>query len=463
MRHYKKVWLEGIGAFWQCLRRFWNSFLSGAKNEGRLSLILATCYAARMIRPLALYIGFRYTRAKKRSGFVSFISMASMIGIALGVAVLITVISVMNGFDQKIREQFFAIAPQVTVMTDQNLQGRWQKLQRTVMAVPGVEKVAPYVSGKGMLSFQGQVTGVEVMGVDPQKEQAISALAKRMTEGSLSSLVSGSYNMVLGNQLAAQLGARVGDRLVLLTPETTNTPLGISPRYRRFTVSGIFHVGGGLGFDAGVAYIALPDAAKLYRAAERVSGLHVKLDDLYQANSVSLAIAEQLSPYFSITNWTRTFGAFFKALAMEKTMMFLILILIVAVAAFNLVSTLVMVVNDKRADIAIVRTLGATRGTIMWIFIFQGAIVGLVGVLLGLLLGLLLTWNATAIVSWIQQVFHVQLISASVYFVDYLPTLIVPADVVRITLSAWGLSLLATLYPAWRAFKLQPAEALRYE
>lgn len=416
-----------------------------------------------MVKPFSLYIALRYTRAKKRSGFISFISLASMLGIALGVAVLITVISVMNGFDEKIREQFFAMAPQVTVTTEADLTGQWKTLEQTVIQVPGVQAAAPYVSGKGMLSFHGQVSGVEVLGILPKEEKNISSLREKMLEGDLSVLKAGTYQMLIGDELAYRLGLRLGDHLILLTPETSNSPLGIQPRYRRFTIGGIFHVGGSLGFDTGVVYIHLEDASKLFRGAERLSGLHIKLQDLYQAQLVSKRISQRLPPYFSVTNWTDVFGTFFKALAMEKNMMFMILILIVAVAAFNLVSTLVMVVNDKRADIAILRTLGSRRSTILWIFIFQGALVGLLGILLGVILGLILTMNATHIVNAIQQLFHVQLISASVYFIDYLPTRIVITDILKIIGWAFLLSLAATIYPAVRAYHVQPAEALRYE
>ncbi|MDF1796827.1 MAG: lipoprotein-releasing ABC transporter permease subunit [Coxiellaceae bacterium] len=416
-----------------------------------------------MIRPLSLYIGLRYTRAKRRNGFISFISSASMIGIALGVAVLITVLSVMNGFDYEIRHRFFAVAPQVTAFTAQGLQGRWQNLQARINKVPGVKASAPYANGKGMLSFQGQVSGVEVMGIVPTEENKISSIGGKMKDGSLNSLQPGKFNMVIGYKLADNLGLSVGDKLVLLTPQTTTSPLGIQPRYRRFTIGGIFDAGGGFGFDTGVAYINLSDAQRLYAGGQMYSGLHIKLDNLYQAVAMSKAIAEHLPNTFMVSNWTRQFGPFFKALAMEKTMMFIILILIVAVAAFNLVSTLVMVVNDKQADIAILRTLGAKPRSIFATFIFQGALVGLIGVVLGVILGLLLSYNATNIVSYLQRAFHVQLISASVYFVDFLPVRIMPMDIVEISLWAFGLSLVATLYPAYRAFKTQPAEALRYE
>lgn len=416
-----------------------------------------------MIRPLSLYIGLRYTRAKRRNGFISFISLASMLGIAIGVAVLITVLSVMNGFDYEIKHKFFAMAPEVTVFSSIDLGDRWHALQQQVDRTAGVRASAPFVNGKGMLSFRGQVSGVEVMGVLPKQEAKISALASKMVEGSLNSLQAGRYNMVLGYKLADNLGLRTGDKLVLLTPETTSSPLGIQPRYRQFTVSGVFDAGGGFGFDNGVAYINLTDAEKLFRGGKTYGGLHVKIHNIYQAGLLSRQLAQQLPPEYLISTWMQQYGAFFKALAMEKTMMFIILILIVAVAAFNLVSTLVMVVNDKQADIAILRTLGARPRSILFIFIFQGAIIGLIGLALGVIFGLLLADNASALVSFLQDKLHMQLISASVYMVDYLPVRIIPMDIVKICIWAFGLCLLATLYPAYRAYKTQPAEALRYE
>lgn len=416
-----------------------------------------------MIKPLSLYIGLRYTRAKKRSQFVSFISLASMIGIMLGVAVLITVLSVMNGFDSEITHRFFAIAPQVTVFTSHPQRDNPADLQAKVASVPGVKALAPFVSGKGMLSHAGQVSGAQVIGITPALENNISSLGKKMLDGELATLTPGSFHAVLGIKLATSMGLRVGDKLVLLTPQTTVSPLGISPRYRQLTVSGIYHVGGGFGFDNGVIYMNRHDASRLFAGGDALYGWHVTLKNIYDATPVSNTIALKMPNNYFVSNWTQTFGAFFKAIAMEKSMMFVILCLIVAVAAFNLVSSLVMAVNDKQADIAILRTLGANRSTIMGAFIIQGAMIGLIGTLLGIVLGLLLAENATAVVNGIEHLFHVQLIPASVYFIDFLPTKIEVSDIWHIGLMAFVMSLLATLYPAKRAFNTQPAEALRYE
>ena len=417
-----------------------------------------------MFRPFFIFMGLRYTRAKRRNHFISFISFASMLGIALGVAVLITVLSVMNGFDEQIRTRFFDIAPQVTVISPEAITNHtWQPLAQQLATVSGVAGAAPFIDGKGMLVHDGVVSGVEVVGIIPAEEQHISALSQKIVDGSLSALQPGKFGIVLGQKLAINLGTSVGDTITLFTPEANSTPFGLIPRFREFTVVGIFNTQSGFGFDAGVVYIAMQDAAALFPGGQAVVGMHVKLQDLYAAPHVTDLLQAMLPPGFYVSNWTEQFGAFFKALAMEKTMMFVILLLIVAVATFNLVSTLVMVVNEKRADIAILRTLGAKPRTVMGIFMVQGLIVGVVGTCLGVVGGLLLSWNATAIVSAIQHTFHVQLVSSSVYFVDYLPSEVSWRDVWQIAGVSLGLSILATLYPAWMAARTNPAEALRYE
>jgi lipoprotein-releasing system permease protein len=417
-----------------------------------------------MIRPVALYIGLRYTRAKRRNNFISFISFASMIGIALGVAVLVVVLSVMNGFDYQIRHQFFSIAPEVTVMTNSNsIVDSWKDVSKQVMTVPGVTQAAPYLSGKGMLTSQGLVNGVEVQGVIASEEMKISILPSKVDMGSFDSLTQGSFNMVIGGKLAGSLGLVVGDKVTLFLPESTSTPFGIIPRFKRFTVSGVFNTGSGFGYDTGIAYVNFHDAAKLFKTSQAVGGLHLKINNIYAAPGITDTLQAMLPPSYYVSNWTSQFGAFFHALAMEKTMMFVILLLIVGVAAFNLVATLVMVVNDKRADIAILRTLGASPRTIMMIFVIQGAVVGLIGTLFGLVGGVVLALNATAIVDGIQHLFGVQFISSSVYFINYLPSRLQWHDVMTVSSAAFVLSLLATIYPAWIASRTQPAEALRYE
>ncbi|MCH9770459.1 MAG: lipoprotein-releasing ABC transporter permease subunit [Gammaproteobacteria bacterium] len=416
-----------------------------------------------MIKPLSLYIGLRYTRAKRRNRFISFISLASMLGIALGVMVLITVLSVINGFDYQIRNRFFSIVPQVTVQTRTDISKAWPILRKNILKLSGVSAAAPYVMGNGVILQGNNTVGLQLIGVQPSLESTISKLQQKILLGNLSSLRPGQYHIIIGQTLADQLGVSVGDKILVLTPQLNMTLVGELPRYRRFTVSGIFHVSQGFGFDLTNAYINMQDAKALFLPGQRLSGLHVKLNDLYAASKITTELQALLPPQFLVSNWMTSYGTFFQALGMEKTILFVILVLLVAIAVFNLVSTLVMVVNDKRADIAILRTLGASPGTIMRTFIVQGAIVSIAGIILGVILGLLLASNITALTNWVQQVFQVQFLQSSVFFINFLPSKIELHDVMFICLIAFGLSLLATLYPAWTAFRTQPAEALRYE
>ncbi len=419
-------------------------------------------YHIPMKTPLSLIIGLRYTRAKRRNHFVSFISLASLLGIALGVMVLITVLSIMNGFNHQIQHRFFAITPAVTVMTDQNISNAWPELIRAAKTLNDVAAAAPYVSGNGMIMRGTQFAGVSLMGILPSYESSISALATHVIQGNLESLQAGKFNIVIGKALAESLNVRMGDQMNILTPQSTVTLLGVFPRYKTFTVSGIYHTTGGL-YDMNQLFINMHDAETLFLPGQRQSGVHIRLHDLYQASHVTQQLQAILSPDYAITNWTIQFGAFFQALAMEKTMLFVILLLIVAVATFNLVSMLVMAVNEKRADIAILRTLGARPRTIMMTFIVQGAVIGLFGTLLGLITGLLLASNVTSIANELQHLFHIQFVRASVYFINFVPSEIKGSDVIDVCVASMGFSLLATIYPAILAFKTQPAEALRYE
>ena len=415
-----------------------------------------------MKKPLSLTIGLRYTRAKRRSHFVSFISLASLLGIALGVMVLITVLSIMNGFNQQIRERFFAITPAVTVTTQSDISNNWPTLVKTAESISGVTAAAPYVSGNGMIMQGRQFAGVTLMGILPAQESHISALQQHLTQGSLNTLLPGKFHVVIGQGLSEALGVGVGDHLTVLTPQSTITLVGVFPRYKEFKITGIYHTTGGL-YDASLLFINMQDAEKLFLQGARESGVHIHLRDLYQAQSVTDILQSRLADNYSITNWTVQFGAFFQALAMEKMILFIILLFIIGVAAFNLVSTLVMVVNDKRADIAILRTLGARPRTIMLAFMVQGLLVGLMGTMLGLALGLPLAAHVTPIANWLQDVFHIQFVRSSVYFINFVPSEIQWHDVVTVCLSAIIFSLLATIYPAILAFKTEPAEALRYE
>ncbi len=417
-----------------------------------------------MQKPLTLFIAMRYLRAKKRNHFISFISLISIVGITLGVMVLITVLSVMNGFDQQIKTRLFGIASQMTISGMSGSLSNWQSLADRVKENKQVTDIAPFISGQGVLTSQvGGVNAVGVLGIAPKYEEKVTDVNSKMVSGSLDDLKPGKFDIILGDKLADNLGVVVGDKVVLMIPQATLTPAALLPTYKRFTVAGIFKIGNGFAFDSQLAFINIHDAQKLYRLGDAVSGIRLKLTDLYLAPILSKTFQHELPANFDIRNWSQTYGNFFDAIRLEKTMMFIILLLIVAVAAFNLVSTLVMVVNDKRADIAILRTLGATPRNILHIFIFQGFIVGMMGTLVGLGGGLLLASNVTSIVNWLEKLFHVQLFASSVYFVNYLPSKIEFSDVMHVCLIAFLMSLVATLYPAWRAAKTQPAEALRYE
>lgn len=416
-----------------------------------------------MFRPLALYIGLRYTRTKRRNGFISFISLTSMLSIALGVAVLITVLSVMNGFDSHIREQIFSLSPTGSINGLNGKLANWQAVtkqirtqQKTILAT------APFVQGETLLRFNNVVQSGLVWGILPLAEAHLNALATLMLVGQLTELKAGSFHVVLGAALANNLGLSVGDKVTIMIPRVTVGPAGIMSVFKRFTVVGLFQAGNGFGFDSHFAYINLSDAQKLFGLGQDVSGINWKITDIYQAPALSYQL-QRLLPNTYVSDWTEQYGAFFKAVQLEKTIMFLILTLIIATAAFNLVSTLVMGVTEKQADIAILRTLGATPNIITQIFVVQGTLIGLAGTLLGLAGGLLLALNITKIVSLLEALTHTQLFSHTVYLLDYLPSELHLSDVIGVCGTALVLSLLATLYPARKASRIQPAEALRYE
>ncbi len=412
---------------------------------------------------LSFYIGLRYTRAKKRNYFISFITLLSVLGIALGILVLITVLSVMNGFDEQIQQKVFEMVPSVTVTDIANHLSDDNHLIDQVRDLPNVKGVAPYVSGQGILRDEQVNSPVYVMGIVENYPKNIVALQDKLVAGSFEQLKPGSFNVVLGEAVASQLGAMIGDKVILLTPQLNWSLAGVMPRLKRLTVVGVFHAGAGFGYDDGLALINIHDAQVLYDLPNTWSGLFIQLKHPYQFQSIEPQLYSLLPASAQISSWAAQYGSFFKAIAMEKTMMFFILLLIIMIAIFNLVSMQVMLVNEKSSDIAILRTLGATSGMIMRIFLIQGLLIGAMGVLLGVGLGVALALNVTPVVNTIQHLFHVQFISADVYFLDYLPSKLVWSDVVRVVGISLSLCFLATLYPAYRASKVNPAEALRYE
>lgn len=415
-----------------------------------------------MFRPLELFIGLRYTRAKRRNHFISFISLASMLGVALGITALITVLSVMNGFEQELRTRILSMTSHLVVTGPAGKLMDWPDLISRLQEHPQVLGAAPYVQGQAMLVNGGLVSGALVRGVLPQEEPRVSQIGAHMTSGSLDDLVAGKFQIILGAELASALGVGRGDRVVLITPEATVTPAGILPKLRRFTVAGIFEVGM-YEYDRNTAIVHMEDAARLFRLGKAVSGVRLKVADLFAAPHLNRKLSAELGRGFWVTDWTQQHANFFRAIRTEKTMMFIILMLIVGVAAFNIVSTLVMVVTDKQSDIAILRTLGLTPGRVMAVFMIQGAVIGLAGTALGVMGGVSLALNVETLVPALEQLIGRKFLSPDVYYISELPSDLELADVIRISVAAFSLTLLATLYPAWRAARTQPAEALRYE
>ncbi len=405
-------------------------------------------------------IGLRYTSAKRSNHFISFISLTSMIGLIIGVALLITVLSVMNGFDRELQQRILGMVPHAVIKPYGNMRD-WAALDAKVTAHPEVLAAAPFIKAQGMVTHNGAVNGVQLNGVLPEEEDQVSIISRHMVRGSIQDLHSGEFGIVVGEILARQLRLDIGDKVTVVLPEASLTPAGVFPRLKRFTVKGVFRVGADL--DASLTLIHLDDAARILRMKGYVHGLRLKMHDLFDAPRVSNQLAGSLDQAYYSVDWTRTHGNLFQAIRMEKTMIGLLLMVIVAVAAFNIISTLVMVVTDKKADIAILRTMGASPGAVMAIFIVQGAYIGIVGTVVGTLAGVLLALNVSDIIQFIEAVMKTQFLNPDVYFISDLPSELRWPDVAIISGSALVLSLLATLYPAWRASKVQPAEALRYE
>jgi lipoprotein-releasing system permease protein len=412
--------------------------------------------------PYELLIGLRYTHAKRRNHFISFISIVSMAGIALGVMALIVVLSVMNGFQEELRTRILGVAAHLEISGPADRLADWRGVLAEAKQNKEVMSGAPYVNAQGMLAHGDLVRGAIIRGVLPDMESQVADFSSYMKAGKLTDLQAGEFGIILGGELARVLNVYPGDKLVLLTPQGNITPAGVMPRVKQFTVTGIFEAGM-FEYDSGLALVHLHDAQKLLRLGEDVSGVRLKLTELFRAPFVTRDLSQSLSGHYYLTDWTKSHANFFRAVAIEKRMMFLILLLIVAVAAFNIVSTLVMAVTDKQSDIAILRTLGAKPGSIMKIFIVQGVFIGVFGTLLGLASGVLVALNLETIVPIIERMAGMDLFPADVYYINELPSRLVWNDVGIIAGISLLISLVATLYPSWRASRINPAEALRYE
>ena len=419
-------------------------------------------YCIPHVRPFELFVGLRYTRAKRRNHFISVISLISMLGIGLGVAALIVVLSVMNGFQKEIRNRILGAASHIEIRGVGDTLAEWSKVITEAKTHPEVVAAAPYVMAQGMLSYDQVVQGTLIRGVLPERERDVADIGQHMVSGRLEDLRAGEFGVVLGSELARALHARRGEKIVLIAPQGQVTAAGIVPRLKQFKVVGIFELGM-FEYDSGLALIHMQDAQKLYRLDDKVSGVRLKLTDLFRAPQVARDLSRILTVDAFVSDWTKQHANYFRALEIEKRMLFIILSLIVAVAAFNIVSTLVMAVTDKQPDIAILRTLGASPRSIMKIFMVQGSLIGLIGTLLGVVGGVALALNIDVVVPFIEHAFGVRFLSKEVYYISDLPSDLQIRDVVTIGTVSLILGLLATLYPSYRASRVNPAEALRYE
>ena len=414
-----------------------------------------------MFQPLALAIGLRYLRAKRRNGFISFISMASILGIIIGVMALITTISVMTGFQEELRNRILGTVSHATISGFDGPMQDWQKAVALAKADKRVLGAAPYVEREAWLQAQ-ENQGAIIRGILPEQEPKVSDLDKKMKEGKLSDLKAGEFNIILGNELAQFLGVTVGDKVTVLIAEHSATPLGLLPKMRRFNVVGIFEAGA-QEYDFGLALVHMQDMQRMGRMGESVTGVRLRLTDLWNAWEVARDLTDQMKGDFRVRDWSGDHANFFRALKMEKTVMFVLLSLVIAIAAFNLVSSLVMLVQDKQSDIAILRTLGLSPASVMQVFMIQGMVIGLLGITIGVIGGVLLSLNLSYIVKFIESITGSELMPSDVYYISGVPSHIVGSDVVTISIVAFFMCLIATIYPAWRASRTDPASALRYE
>ena len=415
-----------------------------------------------MFKPVELFVGLRYTRAKRRNHFISFISLSSMMGIALGVTALITVLSVMNGFEKEVRERILDMVSHMTVTDFDSGLKDWPNVLKTTQSHKNVIAAAPYIEAQGMLINGTSVNGTLIRGVLPNREPDVSNVSSKMKKGRFSDLKAGKFGVILGQDLARILGVNVGDKVTMVTPSANVTPAGVAPRLKRFNVVGIFYVGM-YEYDSTMALIHLKDAQRLFRMKGQVTGIRAKLNDLFAAPITREDLQDTVLSQYWVRDWSSYHANWFRAVKIEKRMIFLLLLLIVAVAAFNIVSTLVMVVTDKQSDIAILRTLGASPRSIMGIFMVQGALIGIIGTIIGTVGGVSLSLNLDTVVPFIEGLVGIQMLDPAVYYISVLPSDLHWDDVWTICSISLVMGLVATLYPAWRASKTQPAEALRYE
>lgn len=415
-----------------------------------------------MIRPLELMIGLRYTRAKRRNHFISFISATSMVGVILGVWALITVMSIMNGFHKDLRDRILFVVSHATISDYRGQLEDWQGVSEIAGRHPEVIAQSPFVLGQGMITKGSEVTGALIRGIDPKTEKGVSQVLDHIVEGNADALKSGEFGIILGDTLARILGVKVGEKVTLVAPKGKVTPAGLIPRLKRFTVVGLFRINMHE-YDSGIALIHIDDAARLLGLKGEVTGLRLKLADPDRAPVVTRELAQNLQQNYRLRDWTQEHENFFRALEIEKRVVFIVLMLIIAVAAFNIVSTLVMIVTDKQPDVAILRTLGMSPGSVMKIFMVQGTVIGVIGTLVGASLGVLTALNVKTIIPAVENFFNTEFFPVSVYVITDFPAELRVEDVTWVIVISLTLSFLATIYPAWKASRVQPADALRYD
>jgi lipoprotein-releasing system permease protein len=413
-------------------------------------------------RRFELWIGNRYVRARSGNSFVSLISAISMLGIAIAVLVLIVVMSVVNGFERELKDRLLSMTAHASIEDVDGELDDYEAMRAVALQNPRVSAAAPYIDGQALLVAGLELSGAELRGVEPELEHSVSGIGDVMVEGELGGLASGSFNIVLGVELAQELGVGVGDKVTVTLAQGMVTPAGLLPRTKRFTVSGIYRVGM-YEFDRRLAFIHLGDAQRLYRKRGKVTGVRLAITEIYAAPDIVREVAREYGKLVLVSDWTRVHVNFFRSIQITKSILFVILLMVVAVAAFNIVSTLVMVVKDKQSDIAILRTVGARPSSILKIFVTQGSIVGFIGTIAGVALGILIALNLEPIVGFLESVLGIKFLAADVYFISDLPSELRWVDVGRIASIALALALVSTLYPAWVAARTAPAEALRYD